>query len=304
MKNTVISPYRLYFFMTLHVLFAAGTFVFSKAAAISFADPMVLTVCRGLGCAALFLIFTGWKIPRPDFSLKEWGRLLVLGVLLVPLNQYCFLRGLQLSVPSHSALLYAMTPLGVLLLSAGLAGKMPSFRKLSGIFIAFSGVIIVLRPWESGVEVTELRTGDLWLILAVASWVVYTILASRICREKNAVVVTAWSLILGVLVMLPVAAPSLPSYDFSAISAAGWFGFGYMVVITSTAMMIMWNVLLKHLTPVQVAITTNAQPPATTLFAAIMAAAGILPGNQDLGVLFFVGMILSIAGVVIVQKSK
>ena len=35
--------------MVLHVLFAAGTFIFSKAAAVSFADPMVLTLCRGGG---------------------------------------------------------------------------------------------------------------------------------------------------------------------------------------------------------------------------------------------------------------
>lgn len=304
MPNISASTYHLYFFMALHVLFAAGTFVFSKAAAISFADPMVLTVCRGLGCAAIFLIFTGWKIPLPDFSMKEWGRILVLGVLLVPMNQYCFLKGLQLTVPGHSALLYAMTPLGVLLLSAVLSGKMPSFRKLSGVFIAFSGVIIVLRPWESGAQVKELRTGDFWLILAVFSWIGYTILASDICRKKNAVVVTAWSLILGVLVMLPVALPSILMFDFKAISTAGWFGFGYMVVITSTLMMIMWNILLKHLTPVQVAITTNAQPPATTLLAAIMAAAGILPGNQDLGFLFFLGMVLSLSGVVVIQKSK
>jgi drug/metabolite transporter (DMT)-like permease len=133
--------------MALHVLFAAGTFVFSKAAALSFADPFILTVCRGLGCAALFLAFTGWKIPLPDFSLKEWARLLVLGILLVPLNQYCFLKGLQMSVPGHSALLYALTPLGVLLLSAGISRKMPSFPKLFGVCLAFSGVIIVLRPW-------------------------------------------------------------------------------------------------------------------------------------------------------------
>jgi len=304
MKNRLSSAYHLYFFMALHVLFSAGTFVFSKAATLSFADPMVLTVCRGLGCAALFLIFTGWKIPAPDFSLKEWARLFVLGILLVPLNQYCFLRGLQLTVPGHSALLYAMTPLGVLLLSAILSRKMPSFRKLFGVFLAFSGVLIVLRPWESGVEMRELRTGDFWLILAVASWIIYTILASEICREKNAVVVTAWSLILGVLVMLPAAVSSLLVFNFKAISTAGWFGLGYMVVITSTVMMIVWNILLKHLTPVQVAITTNAQPPATTLLASIMAWAGVLPGNQDLGILFFLGMILSISGVVIIQKFK
>ncbi len=109
----------------------------------------------------------------------------MLGVLLVPLNQYCFLKGLELSVPGHSALLYAMTPIGVLLLSSIRVKKMPSLKIFSGVFLAFSGVIIVLRPWATGEQVSDLRTGDLWLIAAVFSWVVYTVLASDICKEKK-----------------------------------------------------------------------------------------------------------------------
>jgi len=298
------SKNLLYLFMVLHVLGAAGTFILSKAAAISFANPLVLTVSRGLGCAVIFLVFTGWKIPKPDFTLKEWFLLLWLGVLLVPLNQYSFLKGLELSVPGHSALLYAMTPIGVLLLSSIRVKKMPSLRKFSGVFLAFSGVIIVLRPWASGGQVSELRTGDLWLIGAVFSWVLYTILASDICKKKNAVMVTAWSLILGVLIMLPIAAVPMMTFDFSAVSNAGWFGLGYMIVITSSVMMILWNILLQHLTPVQVAITTNAQPLATTLLVAVASAAGYLSGDQDLGVMFILGMVLSLSGVMIIQKAR
>ncbi|MBC2703963.1 DMT family transporter [Desulfobacula sp.] len=304
MKQTsVMSKNYLYLFMTLHVLGAAGTFIFSKAATVSFANPMVLTVSRGLGSAVIFLMFTGWKIPKPDFTLREWFGLLGLGVLLVPLNQYCFLKGLELTVPGHSALLYAMTPLGVLLVSSIRIGTMPSLRKFAGVFIAFSGVVIVLRPWASGAQISEMRTGDLWLIAAVFCWVLYTVLASDICRKKNALTVTAWSLILGVLIMLPIAVGPLMAFDFSAVSTAGWFGLGYMIVITSSVMMILWNILLQHLTPVQVAITTNAQPPATTLLAAVTAAAGFLPGHQDLGPVFILGMVLSLSGVIIIQKA-
>ena len=299
-----MSKNYLYLFMVLHVFFAAGTFIFSKAAANSFANPMVLTVIRGLGSAAIFLVFTGWKIPRPDFTLKEWIKLLGLGVLLVPLNQYCFLKGLELTVPGHSAIFYAMTPLGVLLLSSALAGKLPTLRKFSGIFIAFAGVIIILKPWVSGAQISEMRTGDLWLIAAVCCWVLYTVMASDICRKKNAVTVTAWSLILGVLAMLPFAAGAILSFDFSTVSPAGWFGLGYMIVITSTVMMVLWNILLQYLTPVQVAITTNAQPPATVLLAAVTAAVGLLPGDQDLGLLFMLGMVLTLSGVMIIQKTE
>jgi len=290
--------------MALHVFFAAGTFIFSKAAATSFANPVVLTVSRGLGSALIFLLFSGWKIPWPDFTIQEWTRLLLLGILLVPLNQYCFLKGLELSVPGHSALLYAMTPLGVLLLSSLRSRTIPSFQKLAGVFTAFSGVVIVLRPWASEGQVSELRTGDLWLIAAVLCWVLYTVMASDICRNKNALTVTAWSLILGVLAMLPISAESMMNFDFSVVSNAGWFGLGYMIVITSTVMMMLWNILLQHLTPVQVAITTNAQPPATTFLVAVSAAAGLLTGHQDLGYMFFTGMVLSLLGVIIIQKAR
>ncbi len=304
MQKSVTSKTYLYLFMLFHVLGAAGTFIFSKAAAVSFANPLVLTVLRGLGSGVLFLVFTGWKIPKPDFTLREWSLLLGLGVLLVPMNQYCFLKGLELSVPGHSALIYAMTPLGVLLLSSMRARKMPSSQKLSGVFIAFSGVIIVLRPWASGGQISDLRIGDLWLIGAVSCWVLYTILASDICRKKNAVTVTAWSLILGVLVMTPFAIGPISDFNYSVVSKAGWFGLGYMIVITSTIMMILWNILLQHLTPVQVAITTNAQPPATTLLVAVAVAAGFLQGNQDIGILFLLGMVLSLSGVIMTQKAR
>jgi drug/metabolite transporter (DMT)-like permease len=248
--------------------------------------------------------FTGWKIPRPDFKAKEWLMIVVLGILLLPMNQYCFLRGLELTVPGHSALLYALTPIGVLLLSSALVRKWPSFQRLFGVGIAFLGVLVVLRPWSSGAQIRELRLGDFWLICAVLSWVLYTVLAGDLCRKKNAVMVTAWSLIAGVLIMMPVAARPLLTFDFSSVSPAGWFGLCYMIVISSVAMMILWNILLKHLTPVQVAVTTNAQPPATALLAAFMAFVGILPGDQDLGLLFFLGLVLSLSGVIIIQKAR
>jgi len=86
-QNAAKLKKNLYLFMVLHVFFAAGTFIFSKAAAVSFANPMVLTVSRGIGSALIFLLFTGWMIPKPVFTPGAWLRLLGLGILLVPMNQ-------------------------------------------------------------------------------------------------------------------------------------------------------------------------------------------------------------------------
>jgi drug/metabolite transporter (DMT)-like permease len=89
--------------------------------------------------------------------------------------------------------------------------------------------------------------------------------------------------------------------DYGSIPLAAWVGLAWMVVLTSVVMMLVWNVLLSYLGPVEVAICTNAQPPTTAVLSALMAAVGLLSGEQDLGLLFWLGMIFILTGVVLVQ---
>lgn len=52
-----------------------------------------------------------------------------------------------------------------------------------------------------------------------------------------------------------------------------------------------------HKTTIRIESLRSAQPPAATLLAAATAAVGLLPGDQDLGMLFILGMVLSLSGV-------
>ena len=287
--------------MATHVSLASGTYVFAKAAAVGFPNAETLTLARALGAGLILLLLTGWVIPKPSFDFKEWLRILGFGILLVPLNQYLFLRGLRHTVPSHPALFYALTPLGVMILASGLSKKIPPKRKILGVLIAFVGVYIILRPWEGGETIKELRSGDFWVLAAMFAWVAYTVLAGRTCQNHDPRVVTAWSLILGAIVMTPIGGYSLLTMDYGVIPPAAWAGLAYMIVFTSVTMVLVWNVLLRYLGPVEVAICTNAQPPTTAALSALMAGAGLLSTDQDLGPLFWLGMIIIISGVVLVQ---
>ena len=292
---------RLYALMAIHVALASGTYVFAKPAAVGFPDAETLTFARAMGAAIILLLLTGWVIPKPRFDFKEWLQMLVFGILLVPINQYLFLRGLRHTVPSHPALFYALTPLGVLILTSGLSGELPLKRKILGVLLALVGVYIVLRPWEGGDAIKELRTGDLWVLTAMLAWVLYTVLAGRACQKHDPRVVTAWSLILGAVAMIPIGGYSLLTMNYRVIPVAAWAGLAYMIILTSVTMLLVWNILLRHLGPVEVAICTNAQPPTTAALSALMAALGLLSSKQDLGLLFWLGMITILTGVVLVQ---
>jgi drug/metabolite transporter (DMT)-like permease len=294
----------LYGLMALHVGGASATYIFGKAAAVGFDNPEVVTLLRAAGAAIFYLLLTGTVIPKPQFSLREWGQLCGFGFLVVPLNQYCFIKGLQYTVPSHPALLYALTPLGVLLLDSLLKKSLPPLPKIIGVGLALCGVVFILRPWEGGAEFSRIRTGDFWIMGAVLSWVVYTIAAREACRKHDPRAVTAWSLIVGALMMLPIAGRDLIELPLATIPASAWFSLLWLAVITSVVMMLLWNVLLRDLSSVEVAVCTNAQPPTTALLTALLVSLGWLDRQQDLGVLFFSGMLLVIFGVIIVQFRR
>lgn len=296
-----MSRIALYALMALHVICSSGSYIFGKAAAVGFDDPAVLTLARALGAAVIFLLGTGTLIPRPRFNLREWLQLLGFAFLLVPFNQYCFLRGLQYTVPSHPALFYALTPLGVLALDSLLSARRPPGVKFIGVVLALGGVVLILRPWERGAAFNQIRTGDFWIMGAVASWVIYTVVVQPICRRHDPRTVTAWSLIIGAALMLPVAGKDLAALPLATIPLEVWLSLAWLSVITSVVMMQLWNLLLRNLTPVEVAVCTNAQPPMTVLLSVVMAAIGFLDRQPDLGLLFFVGMLLVIGGVLLVQ---
>jgi drug/metabolite transporter (DMT)-like permease len=293
--------------MATHVACAAGTYVHSKLAADGFRSPEALTLARALGSTVVLLLLTGTLIPKPQFDGPTWAKLLGLGILHVPINQYLFLRGLKASVPSHGALLYALTPMGVLLFTSWLERRWPARGKLLGVLVALAGAVVVLKPWEQGDAAAKVRHGDFLLLLAVASWVFCTVATRSLSRRHDPRTVTAWTLILGALATMPIGGLALKQTDWAAVPGSAWLGLAWMVAITSVVMNLLWSQLLKHLHPVQVAVCMNAQPPATAALQTTLAAIG--PAwlgatlAEPLGWPFWLGMALVLVGVVVVQRA-
>jgi drug/metabolite transporter (DMT)-like permease len=287
--------------MSCHVALAAGTYVLSKPAAVGFASAAALTFARAAIASAMLLLLLALRwLPVPRFSRRDTWIVLGLGTLLV-LNQYVYLHGMKLTVPGHAPLLYALTPSGVLLLVALRERRLPRVAQLGGVVLALIGVVVLLRPWESGLGASELREGDLWIGIAVLLWIVYTVAVRSLIQRYDARAVTAWTLIAGTLVFAPLGAPALAAEDLGSFAAETWAGLLWLALMTSVAMMLLWNYLLQHLEPVAVAICANAQPPATALLVAVLSGLGLFAGDPDLGPIFWCGMGLVLAGVVWVQ---
>lgn len=212
------------------------------------------------------------------------------------MNQGLFLFGLSRSTPSHASLLYALTPIVVLLFARGFLREEGLAAKLAGTLVAFSGVAVILLERGLRQEV-GLLTGDLLILVAVFSWAAYTVLSKRLLVRYDPMTVTGWAIINGTLLcapalLVPGAIPRPASVPLSV-----WGGIAYLAVGTSVIAYPLWSYALRHLDASKVAITTNTQPILTAVLSWLLFRERFTPG-------FFVGAVLILAGVTWVETRR
>ena len=283
--------------MGLHTLISAGTFLLGKAAADAF-PTLALGLFRFLIAGAGFLLLARirglelWELAR-----THWRTYLLAGFLGVTLNQVAFLGGLALTLPSHAALLYALTPTVVLLLAWARGQERPEPRKVGGLILAFSGVLVLwsLRSGTSGLP-RHWLAGDLLVLVAVLAWAGYTVMSRPLVQRDGAQRATTLSILFGLAQFVPIGAFGLPAFQAPAIPAVAWVGLVYLGLVTSVVSYLLWFHALSMTEPSRVAIATNGQPVATALLAWAFLGQPITPG-------FALGSALVIAGVLITQWS-
>ena len=244
---------------------AGGTHLAAKRATMDFGPVPLLAVRLVLAALAFAVLLPLMPPPRLP-PRKTWLWLLGFGVIAGPVNQGLFLYGLSTSRATHAALLYALTPIGVYLVGLALKRERTSPRRLAGIAVAFAGVVVLLL----GRGLSEAKgplVGDLFILGAVAAWVVWTTESRRFSAEYGGVRTAAWSIIAAGLVMVPVAPFLVTRAGLEQVTAVGWGCLAWLVLLTSVVSYALWNYALARAEASQVAVFANLQPAATAIAA-------------------------------------
>jgi drug/metabolite transporter (DMT)-like permease len=279
----------------LNVLIASGTFLVAKQTLHEF-PPLALAMFRFVLAAGLLWPMSRWMRPGVRIRPADRGRIVMLGILAVPLNQGLFLVGLQWASASHAALLYALTPAFVVMLGLRIGGARPGWGEIGGIALAFAGVALLLL--QRGLHFDPHSTrGDVVVLLAVVAWAAYLLLGRDLTRRYGAMVVTAEALLMGTLIYLPLGLVALSRFAPGAVTTAGWIGVLYLAWLTSALNYVIWFWGLRHLKPATVAMLTNLQP----IVAASMAWAFL---HEPLPAGFAVSLVLVLGGVWLTQHAR
>jgi drug/metabolite transporter (DMT)-like permease len=286
------GPSGVYVLLLVQQLLASGTHIVAKVIT-DVMDPFALTLVRSLISTVIMggilLLRGGWpKVAPGDRKL-----IFLLSFLAIPLNQFFFLFGMRYTIPSNAALLYATTPILVLLLSWLFLGERLTGRKVLGVIVGFVGVMIVI--FERGVSASlEFLVGNLLISVAVIAWGLYSVFGKRLIARYGAVRASSLTLIYGTVMFLPIGLWSTVTFPYASLTGSNWGEILYLGIITSVVSYFLWYFALGRIEAGKVALFSNFQPILTTVLMVLILGQGITPA-------FVVGGTIALGGVVLAQ---
>lgn len=284
-----------YIILVIQLLLSSGTHIIANAATQSI-PPTNLTFLRTLISGILYLCYVFYA----GLSFKYRGRdlviLLLLAFLSVPINQFVFLYGIKYTTATDAALLYATTPVIVLLISRVYLNEKITLIKIIGTLMALTGVVIIVLENGFHIGLSHVK-GDAFVFTGVIAWALYTTFGRKIVLKHGAVNTTIFAALIGSLMFAPVGVWSSIGYRYSALSTGQWLEILYLGLGTSVAGYVLWYSALSKIEASKVAVFTNGQPVMTAILAYIFL-------GQRITLIFALGAVVTISGVLVTQLDR
>ena len=169
--------------------------------------PVTLSASRFVVAAAIFAVLLQ-RCPKEERRLgKDAGLLVGMAVLGVLLFSPVLYWGLHDTTAVNGALINGLSPLLTGLLAAWLLRSPMSGRQTAGALLALGGVAYLISGGSLAFWTSARANGGDWLVLlSVLIWGLYSVLGSRVMQRRSSISATAFSIFLGLPVLLALSA--------------------------------------------------------------------------------------------------
>lgn len=231
--------------------------------------PVALGELRWLGVVLVLLPFCGREVWRSRAEiLREWRPFAVLGFLGMGICGAGVYYGARTTTATNIGLIYAISPVLIILLSRVMFAERFSLRQGIGTAFALTGVLaIILRGDPATLLHLTFTPGDLIILGAAISWALYSVLLKHWPSRLSVTARLATIAFFGVVIMLPVQAFELavigpPAFDARTIAAVVT-----LVLVPGVGAYATFSYMTKHLGPNRTGLMLYLSPIYTALMA-------------------------------------
>jgi drug/metabolite transporter (DMT)-like permease len=272
----------VHFKLVATVFFWGSNFAVSKITLESFSPSLAALIRFMFGTLFLmgaYISANGFKLPV--FKPRQWFLVFLSSFFGVFCYNYFFFGAMGNISAVRASLLITSSTIFIILSSAIFFKEKITFIKWVGVFVTLAGVaIVIVRGDFSKLGNDAWGIGETLIMFTSLSWTIYTLLAKVILKEMNALSVSAFSALIGTVLL---AFPVMNEQPMAQIAAASWASFLAVAYIgtTATALGFVWyyeavikigatnSAVIANLTPVFAVVVAIALGEELTLMTAI-----------------------------------
>jgi len=237
------------FLAALSVIGFASTFIFgAELTKTCGVDAAVLSFLRFTIAGSVMLAVGCTTAGRREKTFaprtRDWLSLLWLGIVGTAVMACCVFLGCARVSAANASMADALTPLMIFTVAA-FKNRHIEQRELVGLGFGFLGALLVIQVLTPrGFALEAYTLGDVFILLAAATWGIYTVYGHALISRLGSSVFTAWTMVLGALALGMV----LPFGTFAwPTTAKAWTLCGLLGLFSTLMPFWTWNAAQKHL---------------------------------------------------------
>lgn len=249
------------------ILFWAVNFSFVKIA-LRELSPLGFNGIRLLFASVMLVLILvlsgeGLKVDR-----KTFWKLVFLGLIGNTAYQMFFIHGIDLTSASNSAIIIAITPVFIALLSSLMKHERVHSVAWAGILFSFVGFYLVISDRLGSFEFSSLSVrGDLLIFCGNICWAVYTVFSKPLLARMSPLKLTTLTMVAGTVFFLPFCVKDISCIPYSDVSFRAWGSLLYSGLFALVICYVIWYVSVRRVGNTKTAIYNYLIPVFTVIFA-------------------------------------
>jgi len=247
----------------------------------------------------MILMTIAWRFEGGLPKLNRRQLLVTIGLGLTGVFAYniFFLAALERIPAGKTALIVSLSPILTALIVAFILREKLGVKRWTGICMALVGVSIIvtqgqlLNGWQAISQTFELGEG--FMLLAVCSWVAYTITSRFALKGLSPIAATTYATLFGALFLSVGALFEIPQLTASMFNLTNIGAILYLGVFGTAVAFIWYSEGVKTIGPARTVVFTNLVPVFGVIFGALILSEPILPSMLIGGIIVVTGVFLT-----------
>lgn len=243
-------------------------------------------------CYVSFFLIKGFRLPKG----KEWGPILVLSFLNFLLSNGLSTWGVKYISAGLGSIIGAIFPLWLVLIAAIGSRSKLRFNTVAGLLLGFAGICTIFYDYLNDFLNPEFRFGIFISVASTWSWALGTLYTKKQAANFNPYFSIGLQMVISGTVLFGGSHALGYAIPLAYIPAASWIAIAYLVLAGSVIAFMAYLYALQHLPTEQVSLYAYINPVVAVLLGRVWL-------NERLTGYIVVGMLITLAGVYLVNKS-